>query len=81
MVSRVSFQGLYGRVSLQGLHGGRNISGVQISRDSTHALKANGMVVRGETVRRASASCKVCNGWRKDRVLSHGEPPRVAPLA
>ena len=36
----------------------------------THALKANGMVVRGETVRRASASCKVCNGWRKDCSLS-----------
>ena len=36
MVSRVSFQGLYGRVSLQSLHGGPNISGVQISRDSAH---------------------------------------------
>ena len=35
MVSRVSFQGLYGRVSLQGLNGGPNISGVQISCDST----------------------------------------------
>ena len=36
MVSRVSFQDLYGRVNLQGLHEGPNISGVQISRDRPH---------------------------------------------
>jgi hypothetical protein len=54
MVSRVSFQGLYGRVSLQVCMGGPNISGVQISRDrppGPHYKKHNTKVTKEQLLR------------------------------